>query len=598
VTVPSPLLLSGSLTSFTIKVENQPIPSTFQVLSIETWVAVNRVPKARLVIYDGSPASQNFPISNLDTFLPGKKATIALGYNQKDTLVFTGIVVSQGLDIDQTSSSKLIIEITDQALGMTLERKSAVFPNITDSDLIQQLIAGNGLSASVSATNTVYEDVVQYQASDWDLMVMRAELNGFVVMVDAGTVTVGAPDTQATPVLEVSYGDSLLDLDAEMNAATQYKSSAIKSYAWDEATQTVLDASPGSLNVTEPGNVTSEQLAETFDVSTFGQKTGATIPVAGLQDWSTAELLKSKLSKIRGQVRFQGSALAKTGGMLQLAGLGERFNGPSYISGVRHTVKEGRWTTCVTFGLAWPWFASEAPNIPAPGASGQLPPIQGLQTGIVKQVSQDPGGEFRVLVTLPLLGSAAQPVWARLGSFYASNQFGAVFYPEVKDEVVLGFMNNDPRYPIILGSLYSKPLPPPYPPDTENNTKAIKTRSQLQITFDEKNKAVEILTPGKRSVRLDDNAGTITISDADNNKITLSSSGITVDSPKDIVLKAGGSVTIQAGSSLSMTAGTGATLNAASISQTATGSFQAQGSTAKFAATGIMTISGMMVNIN
>lgn len=595
---PSPTLLSGSLTSFTIKVEGQAIPSTIQVQSIETDIAVNRLPKARLIIFDGSAAEANFPVSSSNLFLPGNKITIALGYEAKDTLVFSGVIFAQRIEIDQTASSKLIVDITDQAMAMTLERKSAVFTKIRDSDLIATLITNNGLTSKVTATNTVYDDVVQYYATDWDLMAMRAELNGFVVIADGGIVTVGPPNTQAQPVLMVEYGDSIYDLNAEMNAATQYTSSAIKSYAWDEATQAVIEAGPGSLNVTEPGNVSSAQLAKTFDVSTFAQQTGAMLPASSLQDWSTAELLKSKLSKIRGQVRFQGSALAKTGSMIQLAGLGGRFNGSAFISGVLHNITDGRWTTTVTFGLAWPWFASEAPNISAPQTSGQMPPIQGLQTGIVKAVAADPDGEFRVSVTLPILGASSAAVWARLGSFYASKQFGAVFYPEVNDEVIVAFMNDDPRYPVIVGSVYSKPLPPPYPPDTENKIKAIMTRSKLEITFDDQNKVLEIKTPGKRAVRLDDKAGTLTVSDDNRNSITLSSSGITIDSSKDLVLKAASNITVQAGAALNMSAGTNATLTGVQVSHKASGAFSAQGGTAGLSATGITTITGAMVNIN
>jgi len=595
---PSPLLLSGSLAVFTVKVEGETIPSTFQVVSIETFNAVNRLPKARLTIYDGNPAQANFPISNLDMFLPGKNITITAGYEQQQTAIFGGIIVSQSIEIDQSSASKLIVEITDEAMVMTLERRNAVFEKTTDSDLIKKLISSNGLGADVAATTTVYEDIVQYYATDWDLMVMRAELNGFVVITDAGKVSVKAPDTESTPVLQVTYGDSILELEAEMNAATQYLSSAIKSYSWDDATQQMVESGPGPLTVTEPGNVSSDELAKTFSVETYAQQTGAMIPSAALQDWSTAELLKSKLSKIRGHVRFQGSALAKTGSMIQLAGLGGRFNGPAYIGGVSHNITNGRWTTSVSFGLAWPWFASETPSVSAPGASGQLPPIQGLQTGKVKQVATDPEGEFRVLVELPILGSGSAAVWARLGSFYASNNFGAVFYPEPGDELIVAFMNNDPRCPVIVGSVYSKQLPPAYPPQESNDIKAIVTRTKLELVFDEKNKALEIKTPGKRSVRLDDNAGTITISDPNNNSITLSSSGITIDSAKDLVLKAAANVTISAGAALSMSATTDATLKGMQVSHTATGSFQAHGGTAALTATGTTTITGLMVNIN
>lgn len=595
---PSPELLSGSLATFRIEVESRPIADTFQVVAIETLLAVNRLPKAKLVLYDGNPADGNFPISNVDIFLPGNQITIAAGYDGTNTLIFSGIITGQSIEINQTASSRLVVEIADKAMAMTLTRSNAVFTNIKDSDLMQKLISGNGLTASVSATQTVYEDIVQYYATDWDLMVMRAELNGFVVIANGGKVTVEPPNTQSAPVLLVEYGSSIFDLEAEMDAATQYKSSAIQSYSWDPASQKLLSSGPGPVQVTEPGNVSSDTLADTFNIAVFGQQTGATIPAASLQEWSSAELLRSKLSKIRGQVRFQGSALAQPGKMIQLAGLGNRFNGAAYISGVSHVISNGLWSTTVTFGLAWPWFSAEASRIPAPGASGQLPPIQGLQTAKVKAISADPGGEYRVQVTIPILGDGSQAVWARLSTFYASNKIGAVFYPEVGDEVVIGFMNNDSRSPVILGSVYSKPLQPPYPPDANNIKKAIVTRSKLELTFDDQNKIVEIKTPENRTIRMDDNGGTITISDSNKNTITMSSSGITVDSSKDLVLKAAGNVTVTAGAALTMSAATNATLKAAQVTNTASGSFQAQGGTATLTASGITTIKGMMVNIN
>lgn len=594
---PSPLLLSRSLATYSIKVEGKTIPSTYEVVSIDTWITVNRLPKARLVIYDGSPSTGDFPISNVSTFLPGNKIEIAAGYDGSNSVIFEGMIVQQGIEINQTGSSMLVVDISDEAMGMSLDRKNAIFTNIKDSDLIASLIRANGLSASVTATDTVYEDIVQYYASDWDLMVMRAELNGFVVIVNGGKVTVGMPDTSQQPVLTVSYGDSILDLDARMDAATQFTSSSIKSYCWDDATQKLVEFGPGSLKLTEPGNVSSDQLAATFKVKAYTQQTGAIIPSSSLQDWSTAELLKSKLSKIRGQVRFQGSALAQPGNMIQLGGLGDRFNGAAYISGVRHNITDNRWLTTVTFGLGYPWFVTEAPHISSPQAAGQLPPIQGLQTGKVKQVATDPNGEFRVLMTLPILGNDSQGVWARLGSFYASNNFGAVFYPEIGDELIVAFMNNDPRSPVIVGSVYSKNLPPPYPPDEKNTMKAVVTRSKLELTFNDEDKVIEIKTPGKRSVRLDDKAGSIMISDT-NNTITMTNSGITVDSASEMTLKAKGSITIDAGGNLAMSSTGNATLKGAQVAHTATGKFSAQGAMAELTASATLAVRGALVQIN
>lgn len=595
----SPNLNAGSEVSFTIKADGKALSSTVEVRSIDTWNAVNKVPKARLVLFDGNPATGDFELSALKTFLPGVKVEIALGYEGRETTVFKGVIVKQGIEIDQTEGSKLIVDVTDEALKMTLERKNALFEKIKDSDLIGKLITAGGLAKSVEATNTIHEAIVQYYATDWDLMMTRAEMNGFVVTIESGKVTVRKPDTSQAPALTLKYGDSILDLDAEMDAATQVTSSAIKSYAWDPATQKLIESGPGAASVKEQGNVSSAELAKVFNIRKLAQQTGAPIEKSSLQDWSSAELLKSKLSKIRGSVRFQGNAGAVTGKTIELAGLGPRFNGTAFVSGVHHHVEDGTWTTTAEFGLSFQWFAEETPDIAAPETSGQLPAIQGLQTGVVKKVAKDPGGEYRVFVNLPILQDNSKGVWARLGTFYGSNKIGALFFPEVNDEVIVGFMNEDPRYAVILGSVYGKKLPPPYPPDEQNNQKALVTRSKLEINFNDKDKVLEIKTPGGHSIKLDDKSGAVSIKDSNKNTVSLSKGGIALDSGSNIKITAKGNITIQANGNLALGAKANATMEGLQVEHKAKAKFAARGnSQAELAASGILTVRGALVKIN
>jgi Rhs element Vgr protein len=598
-TAPSPLASDVELATFSIKVEGKAIPSEWQVVSIDTSSCVNKVPKARLVLFDGSAAEEDFKISDEKTFLPGNNVEIAAGYEGKNATIFKGVIVKQGLEINRTTGSKLIVDLTDVALKMTLERNSAIFEKMKDSDVIEKLISANGLAKDVAATSVVYEDIVQYYVSDWDLMLTRAELNSYVVIVAGGKVTVKKPDTSQSPVLRVVYGESIMDLQAEMDSATQYDSSAIKSYSWDAASQKLIEAGPGSVTVKEQGNVSSSELAKVFGVKKLDQQTGGAVEMNSLKDWSSAELLKSKLSKIRGDVTFQGSSLALTGKTIELGGLGERFDGVAFISGVHHRISEGIWLTTVSFGLSSQWFAATAPMLAAPGASGQLPPIKGLQTGIVKQVAKDPAKEFRVLVNLPLLQDSSKNIWARLGTFYASKDCGDVFYPEVDDEVIVGFMNEDPRYPVILGSVYSKTIAPPYPPDDKNTKKAVRTKAKLEILFDDQDKVIEIKTPGTHVIRMSDKDGSISIEDSNKNKVTLSKSGIDVESASNLKINAKGNITVQAGGNLSLGATGNTSVEGLEIANKAKTKFSANGTVAaEVTASGMLTIRGALVKIN
>ncbi len=572
----SPAQAANSIAEYSITADGSALPSTMQVVSIDVRLGVNKLPKARLVISDGSAADETFAISESSTLVPGVALAIALGYGGSGTNVFTGIIYRQGLEISKNGPSRLVVEATDKAMVMTLARNNAVFSNMTDSDLCEKLISQAGLSADVSSTSVTHETIVQYYATDWDMLVMRAQMSSMVVTVENGTVTIATPDTSTSPVLDLAYGDSILDLRTEMDASTQYAPSAIQSVAWDPSTQALVTSSSAQASVTTPGNISSATLAAVFGVSQYVQQTAAALNAPELTQWSSAELLKSQLAKIRGEVRFAGSALAKPGCMVTLAGLGERFNGNAYVSGVHHHCSNGFWRTTAEIGLAPDWFAESAPHIAAPGASGQVPPGT-LQSGIVKQIAQDPDGEYRVLVTLPLLQASNDAgVWARFGSFYASNAVGAFFYPEIGDEVVVAFLNGDPRSPVILGSLYSAKNPAPNPPADANNLKSVVTRSKLHIDFMEDKPAIALVTPANQSIRIDDSDGTITLADKNGNTIEMSSSGISLKSASDITISASGSVTISADNAL-----------------------QASGSaSAQFSSSGMVQVKGATVALN
>jgi Rhs element Vgr protein len=565
-TAPSPVDLATGAVGFTVTSNGTALPASLQIVSIDIWTGVNRLPKARIIISDGAAGDEDFEISDTDQLVPGVVVTIALGYSGAETQVFAGIIYRQGLEATINGPPRLVVEVTDKAMVMTLARANAVYQNITDSALCQKLISAAGLSAKVTSTSTSHESIVQYYASAWDLMILRAQANGMVTTVDDGTVTIAPPDTGTAPVLTLTFGDSILDFRGDMDASTQYAASAITSYAWDPATQAVVNSTGAQADISTPGNISSAALAKVFGVSAYIQQSAGAVAAAELTDWASAELVQSQLSKIRGSVRFQGSALAVPTAMVTLAGLGARFNGNAWVAGVHHRLAEGLWRTTLELGLSPNSFAAIAPQVAAPGAAGLLPPIHNLQVGTVSQIDQDPDGEFRVAVMLPLL-RATDPVWARLGAFTASNGFGAFFYPEIGDEVIIAFLGGDPRYPVVLGSLYSKTRPPPFVPAAENNTKSIVTRSLLHLDFLEDTKTVQIVTPGKQSIIVNDTEKSIVLADMNGNSISLDPSGIAMKSASDISITATGSITITADNGLTATGTASAQLKSTGVVQ-------------------------------
>ena len=432
-------------------------------------------------------------------------------------------------------------------------------------------------------------------ATDWDFLLTRAAFNGFITTMYDDTVTIGLPDFSTDPVLNIAMGDAIIHFKGEVNAEKQ--APTLQTAAWDPSTLTLITADATEPTVTLPGNQTATTLSGTLGQSALQLTATVPLPRADLKTWADNLLLRMRMSAVKGEVSFIGNATVKPGAMISLNGVGARFNGNTYVSMVKHVLEEGEWTTTVGFGLSEkPIYDKEQYSYS--NANGQVPPVHGLQLATVVKISEDPGSGYRVQVKPVSAYAEAKGIWARLGNYYATSGAGIVFCPEVGDEVILGFLENDARYPIVLGSLYSKTNTPPLTqPDEKNNTKAIYTRSQLQVNFDEK--IIKITTPGNNTITISDDAKGITLEDQNSNSIKLDDSGITLNSSKDIVLKATGSITMNATSKITGTATQDLELSGMNIKQTAQVGFTAQGTaSAELSASGQTVVKGGMVMIN
>ena len=557
----SPIVEQTNLISFVILSAGNEIPDTYEVLEIRIEQHVNRIAEAEITLRDGSAANQTFDITDSDTFKPGAEIEIKLGYQNKNNSVFKGLVTKQIIQVDSISGSKLNVICKDKALKLAINRKNAIFTETKDSELIEQISNESGLSSDITSTNELHKEIVQYYTTDWDFIVSRAETNGLIVITDSGKLIVQEPKVSDSPSLQVQFGYDIIEFSGELDATNQY--SAVQGNAWDMSSQSIITADSSEPSVNEQGNITGSKLADVLNAGTKNLNSSVPITQSAIKTWANAALLKSRLSRFKGSITFQGSADAKVNSTIKLMGLSERFNGNAFISGVTHTLADGRWTTEAQIGLSSEWFVEKHP-VSGPVASGLLPGVKGLQTGIVKKIYEDPDNEFRVQVEIPILGVEGEAVWARLSTFYTGNGIGAYFMPEVNDEVILGFMNNDPRFPIILGSVYSSSIPAPETPDEDNSIKTLITQSKLQLKFDDKNKVITILTPGgntmvfsdedkaitiltpdKNTVVLSDEDKGITITDQNKNKIQMNDKGIVVESATDLTLKAAQNVKIE-----------------------------------------------------
>ncbi|MFZ6010890.1 MAG: type VI secretion system tip protein VgrG [Bacteroidota bacterium] len=592
----SPVVAIADLITYTVKVNGSAVDSTVNVHTISIENRINRIPVCELELLDGSPDSEDFPISDGSTFVPGNTIDIELGYENTNTTIFSGIIVKHAIRIHKESGPVLVITCKDKAVKMTKVRKNAYYTNKKDSDILSSVIGTYGLSADVGATSVQQKEVIQFYATDWDFMLARADINGMIAIVNNGKISLKTPDSLTATPLVLTYGVDIFEFEGEVDAESQY--SSVKASAWDMKGQSMLSQTAAPSNFSS-GNLTTSALASTLGVSPYVLQSSGFMETDMLQSWAKAKAIKTAYSKLQGHVQFQGSALAVPGTQLELKGVGARFNGSGFVTGITHRVADGNWITTAELGLVNEWFTTET-KVESPLAAGLLPGVQGLQIGVVKQIDQDPDHEFRVKIDLPLVGTGGEGVWARLGNCYASSGFGAFIFPEVNDEVIVGFFNDDPRYPVILGSLYSSGRAPAFTPDDQNNTKAFVTRTKMKVEFQEDKGIITITTPKNNKAVLSDDAQSIELSDQNSNSITMSSSGIEIKSASAVNIKAATEMNLSATSGGTYKV-SGGDLSMQGLNMSCDGqlSFKAQGAaSAQLTASGEVKVQGAIVMIN
>ena len=486
----------------TILSDGKEIDTRYEVMSVLVENTANRIACAQVSMLDsGNPATglRFLDISDAGFFKPGNEFEIRLGYLEQsradDRQVFTGILVRHRIRMS-TKGAYLTLCLKGPAVGMTRVRRNVVFAkDMTDSEIITQVINGYDKveAGDIDAGDYAHSsEMVQYYSLDWDFILSRANANGRWVISDANGLSVIQPRIKPKADFTLDFSiESYYSFDMEISILDQVPE--VTAGAWNITEQELLETQQSQVAQPDQGDLSPRELAGALGIPDVRLQSLVDIDPEEVASWADARLVQSLLSLYRGTFTLPGSTLLKPGDTIEFAGLNKRFNGRTLVSAIRHEVNVDGWQTHVQFGLSAGWI-QHARVMADLDAAGLVPGIHGLQVGIVQKFSKDEAGKFRIPVLIPAFapdpgaqGSGDNTVLARLGKFDAGAGRGAFFHPEPGDEVVVGFINNDPRQPVILGSLHG---PKNKPPDdvVDDNTgyrfKGLVLDENMSLRFD------------------------------------------------------------------------------------------------------------------
>lgn len=210
-----------------------------------------------------------------------------------------------------------------------------------------------------------------------------------------------------------------------------------------------------------------------------------------------------------------------TGHAIKIEGM-DWMDGTFWVIRVKHVYNPGQIGyynifECVPLDTAFPRYQSKRPA------------LTHIQMAVVVD-NNDPDGLGRLKVQFPWNDTDETP-WVRLMTPHAGKDRGWYCLPEIGDEVMVGYEEGSPDYPVVLGAVYNKEETPPADAvNAENNVKMFMTRSGNRIMFTD--------TDGSEEIQIVTKDG--------KNLITMKTGGPTViESEGAINIKAGGDVAIE-----------------------------------------------------
>jgi len=135
-------------------------------------------------------------------------------------------------------------------------------------------------------------------------------------------------------------------------------------------------------------------------------------------------------------------------------------------------------------------------------------------------------------------------IWARVAVPFAGHDRGAFFIPDVDDEVVVSFINGDPRQPIVIGGLWSGSSDVPETLGGSGDrvdrwTITGKAGTKMAIVEEQPSEAtISFTTPGGVSGELTDSGGGKIELQVGGTSVVCDNQGVTVNTGMNVVVQA------------------------------------------------------------
>ena len=567
-----------------------------QLISLRVEGALGLMSRATLRFVD-----DGFALSASDTFELGTQISIAEP-GAAGTLI-DGTVTGINLEQSTRALPELVVVVDDAAYKLARATQVKTYLNSTYSQVLSQVCSRHGLTAQVGTTSLTFEYLLQ-AGSDLEFLNSIARRLGFAWWIEGANTLNVKPITPGNPAATLTLGEDLTEFGVRASAL---RPTELTVTCWDPDTQANNPASTSSLGGRSAPALLTDYLQPASKVSDATASV-ATVPALSLDEaTSIANSLYNDITAsavvARGQADINGAVAP--GVTVQISDAGPA-SGRYVISSVEHIYDHGGFVTRFVSGSPQPANLVDTLGTPPPDPGFVAP---GLVVAIVTD-NNDPDGAGRVKVRYTSVDGQIESPWARVVTTGGGKARGAVFQPEVQDEVLVGFEHGDTRRPVVVGGLFSKqntlPTGQTYVTEGKVNYRRITSRKNhaIELADGEQPGQQHILlqlgaTDGTYKLRLGADRFDIAVPDGKGLTIAAGTAKFDISASGDVTIQ-GNNVSIKANGQLQLEGTGGATLKGGPTAnvQAAVVSVKGDSVGSVEAAGGPLTLKGQVVLIN
>ncbi len=342
----------------------------------------------------------------------------------------------------------IAVRAYDKAHKLNRVRKVRTFQQMSAGDMVKKIAGDYGLAPKVESTDVVHEFFQQSNETDWDFLWRLALMHDYEVVVSDNDLNFRPANSDAAAPVTLTWQDTMISFRPRMSGVQQVTTVNVRS--WDPKSKANVGGTAAAPETTSKPGVQRSQVANDLG----GGTTTVTDRVAANNGEANA-IAKSTLARTADSFyEADGVALGdpaiKAGKKVQIEGVGKNFGGTFMVTSSTHTMRGGTGYQ-TSFQISGRSSRTLLELIRQPEARDWS---SSLVVGVVTN-NNDPDQMGRVRVKYPSLSDTEESAWARIATPSAGNARGLLMLPQVNEEVIVGFEHNDPRRPIVVGSLFN-----------------------------------------------------------------------------------------------------------------------------------------------